>query len=72
MDVNSVILMYSIVAIVVAIISATIMRSKLSCWDRFNLYDVSCSMFLGVMWPITIVAWVVYLASDFLYGKFYK
>ena len=72
MDVNSIILMYSIVAIGVAIISATIMRAKLTCWDRFGIYDVAGSMFLGVVWPLTIVAWVVYLVSDFLYCKFYK
>ena len=72
MDVHSVILMYSIMAIVVAIISATIIRSKLTCWDRFGIYDVSGCMFLGVVWPLTIVAWVVYLVSDFLYCKFCK
>lgn len=73
MDVDSMaVLIYSIVAIVVAIISATIMRSKLSCWDRFGIYEVFGSMFFGVMWPITIVGWVVYLVSDFLYCKFYK
>ena len=70
-------LIYAIVALVVAIISATIisatiMRDKLSNWVRFNMEDAFLAMFFGVVWPITIVVGIVYLASDFLYGKFYK
>ena len=73
MDNNTIgILIYSIVALVVAIISATIMRTKLSNWVRFNMGDAFLAMFFGVVWPITIVVGIVYLASDFLYGKFYK
>ena len=34
--------------------------------------DAFLGMFFGVLWPLTIIAWVVYLASDFLYNKFYK
>lgn len=65
-------LIYAIVAIVVAIISATIMRANLSNWDRFGIGDAFLAMFFGVVWPITIVVGIVYLASDFLYGKFCK
>jgi putative copper export protein len=65
-------LTYAIVALVVAIISATIMRAKLSNWDRFGIGDAFLAMSFGVAWPITIVVGIVYLASDFLYGKFCK
>jgi chromate transport protein ChrA len=68
MDSNTIFsLIYSGVAIVVAIISATIMRVKQS--DRFDIGDAFLSMLLGVLWPLTIVAWVVYLASGFLCRK---
>ena len=73
MDSNNIItLIYSGVAVVVAIISATIMRAKLSKWDRFSFWDAFIAMFFGVVWPITIVVEIVYLASDFLYSKFCK
>ena len=65
-------LIYAIMALVVAIISATIMRAKLSNWDRFSIWDVFLAMIFGVVWPITIVVGIVYLASDFLYNKFCK
>lgn len=59
-------LIYLGVAIVVAIISATAMRVK---WDHFDIGDAFISMLMGVLWPLTIVAGVVYLASDFLCRK---
>ena len=65
-------LIYAIMELVVAIISATIMRTKLSNWDRFSIGDAFLAMFFGVVWPITIVVGIVYLASDFLYDKFCK
>ena len=70
MDINTMI--YSIVAVVVAIISATIMRAKSSDWDRFDIGDAFLCILFGVVWPLTIVAGVVYLASGFLYRRFYK
>ena len=62
-------LMYTVMPIVVTIISAIIMRVK---WKRFELGDASRCVLLGVLWPITLVGGVVYLVYDFLYGKFYK
>jgi chromate transport protein ChrA len=62
-------LIYAIVAIVVAIISATAMRFKAYNWDRFDIGDAFLGMLLGILWPLTIVAGIVYLASDFLYRK---
>lgn len=58
------ILIYSIVAVVVAIISMIVMRIKFR--------DVFLGMLFGVVWPFTIVTWIVYLTTDFLYDKFYK
>ena len=73
MDDNTVgALIYFGVAIVVAVISATIMRVKQEKWEKFDIGDAFLGMLLGVMWPFTIVAGVVYLASDFLYNKFSK
>jgi hypothetical protein len=73
MDSNTIhTLIYSGVAIVVAIISATIMRAKDGNWQLFDIGDAFLGMLLGVLWPLTVVAWIVYLASDFLYGKFFK
>lgn len=69
---TTIILTYAGVALIVAIISATIMRTKLSNWDRFGIGDAFLAMVFGVVWPITIVVGIVYLASDFLYGKFCK
>ena len=70
MDSNIVgLLIYFGVALVVAIISATIMRAKLSNWARFNMGDAFLAMFFGVVWPITIVVGVVCLASDFFLWK---
>ena len=73
MDINIIgSLIYSIVAIVVAIISATIMWVKNDYWVKFDIGDAFLGMLFGVMWPLTIVAVVVYLASDFLYSKLFK
>ena len=67
---TTIILIYAIMALVVAIISATIMRTKLSNWDRFSIGDAFLAMLFGMVWPITIVVWIVYLASDLLYNIF--
>jgi chromate transport protein ChrA len=73
MDDNTVgALIYLGVAIVVSIISATIMRVKQENWEKFDIGDAFLGMILGVVWPLTIVACVVYLASGFLYNKFSK
>ena len=73
MDSNTIgTLIYSGVAIVVAIISATIMRVKKDKRFEFDMGDAFLGMFYGVWWPITLVVGVVYLASGFLYGKFFK
>lgn len=66
------VLTYTIVAVVVAIISAAFIRAKMSNWDRFDIEDVFLSLVIGVMWPFAIVVGIVYLASDFLYNKFCK
>ena len=66
---TTIILTYAGVALVVAIISATIMRAKLSNWDRFGIGDAFLAMVFGVVWPITIVVGIVYLASGFLCRK---
>lgn len=64
---------YLIVAIVVAITSTTIMRVKLLKWDhRFDFLDAFLGTFFGVVWPFTIVVWVVHLISGFLFTKFFK
>lgn len=71
MNINIIItLIYAIVALVVAIIFATIIRAKMSDW--FDIGYALISLLFGVVWPITIVAGIVYLASDFLYDKFCK
>lgn len=62
-------LMYTVMPIVVTIISAIVMRVK---WERYEIGDAFRCVFLGVLWPITIVVGIVYLVSDFLYGKFCK
>lgn len=73
MNINTIgLLTYVVVAVVVAIISATIIRAKMSNWDRFDIEDVFLSLVLGVWWPFTIVVGIVYLASDFLFCKIYK
>ena len=73
MDSNTVgALIYFGVAIVVAVISATVMRTRQENWEKFDIGDAFLCMLLGVVWPLTIVAGVVYLASDFLYSKFSK
>jgi len=73
MDGDTIITMiYAGMALVVAIISATIMRVKQDNWDRFSIGDAFLCMLLGWLWPFTIVAGIVYLASDFLYDKFLK
>lgn len=64
MDSNTVgTLIYFGVALVVAIIFATIKRCNY--WS-FDIGDALLSMLFGVVWPLTIVAGVVYLASGFL------
>ena len=65
-------LIYFGVAIVVAIISATIMRAKQENWEKFDIGDAFLGMLLGVVWPITIFGGVVYFASGFLHNKFSK
>ena len=65
-------LIYIVVAVVVAIISATIIRAKMSNWDSFDIGDAFLCLLFGAWWPITIVAGVVYLASDFLCDKLFK
>ena len=73
MNINTIVaLTYAIVAVAVAIISATIIRAKMSNWDRFDIEDVFLSLVLGIWWPFTIVVGIVYFASDFLYCKFFK
>ena len=73
MDINTICtLIYSGVAVVVAIISATVIRVKEGNWQQFDIGDAFLAMLFGVIWPLTIVSWVVYFASDFLYGKFFK
>lgn len=73
MDFNTIgALIYFGVAVVVAIISATIMRVKRDYWVKFDIGDAFLGMLFGVVWPLTIVSWVVYFVSDFLYGKFFK
>ena len=70
MDSNTVCsLIYSGVAIVVATISATIMRLKQDNWHRFDFGDTFLCMLMGVVWPLTMVAGIVYFASDFLFRK---
>ena len=70
MDSNTVgLLIYSGVAVVVAIISATIMRVKQDNWVRFDMGDAFICMLFGVLWPFTIVAGVVYFTSGFLCRK---
>ena len=59
-------LTYSVMPIVVTIISAVIMRVK---WERFEIGDAFRCMLLGVLWPLTIVGGVVYLASGVLCRK---
>ena len=73
MDSNTVgSLIYFGVAIVVSIISATIMRVKQENWENFDIGEAFLCMLFGVLWPLTLVAGVVYLASDFLCSKFSK
>ena len=73
MNINTIgALIYFGVAVVVAIISATIIRVSEGNWQRFDIGDAFLGMLFGVVWPLTIVAWVVYFASDFLYSKFFK
>ena len=73
MDSNTIgALTYAIVALVVAIISATLIRARDSNWKQFDIGDAFLGMLFGVVWPLTIVAVVVYLASDFLYRKLFK
>ena len=73
MNINAIgLLTYAIVAVIAAIVSATIMRAKMSNWDSFDIGDAFLSLLFGVWWPFTIVAGIVYLASDFLYDKFCK
>ena len=59
-------LMYTVMPIVVTIISAIVMRVK---WERFEIRDAVRCILLGVLWPITLVGGVVYLVSGFLCRK---
>ena len=73
MNINAIgVLIYAIVAVIAAIISATIIRAKMSNWDSFDIGDAFLSLLFGAWWPITIVAGIVYLASDFLCDKLFK
>ena len=73
MNINAIgVLIYAIVAVIAAIISATIIRAKMSDWDSFDIGDAFLSLLFGAWWPITIVAGIVYLASDFLCDKLFK
>lgn len=73
MNINTIgALIYFGVAVVAAIISATIIWAKMSNWDSFDIGYAFLSLLFGVVWPITIVAGIVYLASDFLFCKIYK
>lgn len=58
-------LAYSVMPIVVAIISAIIMRVR---WERFTIGAVILCILFGILWPITLVGGVVYLVG-FLYRK---
>lgn len=60
--------MYTVMPIVVTIISAINMRVKMYM-DLFDIGDAFICVLLGVLWPLTIVAGVVYLASGFLSRK---
>ena len=66
------VLTYAIVAVVAAIISATIIWANLNYWDNFDIEYAFLSLLCGMVWPFAIVAGIVYLASDFLYNKFCK
>ena len=73
MNINTIgLLTYAVVAVIAAIISATIMRAKMSNWDSFDIGDAFPCLLFGAWWPITIVAGIVYMASDFLVCKIYK
>ena len=73
MDSSTIItLIYAGMALVVAIIYATIMRVKQDRWVKFDFVDTFLCMLFGVLWPLTIVSVLVYVASDFLYRKFFK
>ena len=56
-------LIYFGVALVVAIIFATIKRCNY--WS-FDIGDVFLCVLLGVLWPLTLVGGVVYMVSGFL------
>ena len=71
MNINIIdILIYAIVAVVVAIISATIIRAKMS--NRFDIESTFISTLFGVVWPLTVFIGIVYSVSGFLYDKFFK
>ena len=73
MNINTIgLLAYAIVAVIAAIVSAVIMRAKMSNWDSFDIGDAFLSLLFGAWWPITIVAGIVYMASDFLVCRFFK
>ena len=59
-------LMYTVMPIVVTIISAIIVWVK---WERFEIRDAFRCILLGVLWPITLVGGAVYLASGVLCRK---
>lgn len=72
MDSNTIgALIYFAVALVVAIISATIMRVKEVTW-KFDIWDTLICVLFGIMWPIVIFIGVVYSISGFICDKFLK
>lgn len=62
-------LIYAGIALVVAIMTATIVRVK---GVDFGILDSLICVLFGVIWPLTISIEIVYLASGFIYGRFFK
>ena len=57
-------LVYACAAAVVSVVMATIMRLKYN--NRIDIGDAFLSVLCGFLWPITVCAGVVYLASGAL------
>ena len=58
-------LVYECAAVIVSVAMATIMRLKYN--NQLDIEDAFLSILCGVLWPITVCAWVVYLASAALF-----
>ena len=69
--ITTITLIYAVMAFVVAIISATIMRVKGVTW-KFDIWDALMCVLFGILWPITIFMGAVYSISGFIYDKFFK